>query len=165
MAKQLTDEKRRYVETLFGKDKVAEIEAADEQRGKALEDMRIAYKDFADATEPAADAPAPTSEQEKALTAVYSDLVTSHDELVDMVTVLSKAVKAKDDKVAALEAKLDAQVAVLQKDNDALRTLVNVGPRRASQDSSTVVKDELKDALPRKDELESWLGLPVKQTN
>lgn len=165
MAKQLTDEKRRYVETLFGKDKVAEIEAADEQRGKALEDMRIAYKDFADATEPAADAPAPTSEQEKALTAVYSDLVTSHDELVDMVTVLSKAVKAKDDKVAALEAKLDAQVAVLQKDNDALRTLVNAGPRRASQDSSTVVKDELKDALPRKDELESWLGLPVKQTN
>lgn len=165
MAKQLTDEKRRYVETLFGKDKVAEIEAADEQRGKALEDMRIAYKDFADTTEPAAETPAPTSEQEKALTAVYTDLVASQDELVSLVATLTKASKAKDEVITKLEAKFDAQIAVLQKDNEALRTLVNAGPRRASQDNSTAVsKDsDLKDALPRENELSNWLGLPIKQ--
>lgn len=164
MAKQLTDEKRRYVETLFGKDKVAEIEAADEQRGKALEDMRIAYKDFADTTEPDAETPAPTSEQEKALTAVYTDLVASHDELVNLVATLTKALKAKDEAITKLEAKFDVQIAALQKDNEALRTLVNAGPRRASQDSTTAVKEgELKDALPRENELSNWLGLPIKQ--
>lgn len=165
MAKQLTDEKRRYVETLFGKDKVAEIEAADEQRGKALEDMRIAYKDFADTTEPAAETPAPTSEQEKALTAVYTDLVASHDELVSLVATLTKASKAKDEVITKLEAKFDVQIAALQKDNEALRTLVNAGPRRASQDMSTAVskEGELKDALPRENELSNWLGLPIKQ--
>jgi hypothetical protein len=164
MAKQLTDEKRRYVETLFGKDKVAEIEAADEQRGKALEDMRIAYKDFADTTEPDAETPAPTSEQEKALTAVYTDLVASHDELVNLVATLTKASKAKDEAITKLEAKFDVQIAALQKDNEALRTLVNAGPRRASQDSTTAVKEgELKDALPRENELSNWLGLPIKQ--
>ena len=164
MAKQLTDEKRRYVETLFGKDKVAEIEAADEQRGKALEDMRIAYKDFADTTEPDAETPAPTSEQEKVLTAVYTDLVASHDELVNLVATLTKALKAKDEAITKLEAKFDVQIAALQKDNEALRTLVNAGPRRASQDSTTAVKEgELKDALPRENELSNWLGLPIKQ--
>ncbi len=165
MAKQLTDEKRRYVETLFGKDKVAEIEAADEQRGKALEDMRIAYKDFADTTEPAAETPAPTSEQEKALTAVYTDLVASQDELVEVVATLTKALKAKDEAITKLEAKFDVQIAALQKDNEALRTLVNAGPRRASQDSTTAVskEGELKDALPRENELSNWLGLPIKQ--
>lgn len=158
---KMTDEKRRYIESMFGKEKLAEIEAADEQRSKALEDMKVAYKDFADATPPAA--AAPTSEQEKALSVVYSDLVATQNEIVNLLTLNTKALKAKDDSIAALKAQFDTETAAWQKELTDLRTLVNAPPRRASQDESTVVKEgELTNALPTDDPLSKWLGLPLK---
>lgn len=160
---KMTEDKRRYVEGLFGKEKLAEIEQADEQRGKALEDLKMAYKEFTDATPPAP-AAAPT-DREKALVEVYSELVGTQDEMMTLLASSAKAIKARDERIDTLEAKFGAELEALKKDNDALRALVNQPPRRASQDdSTTVAKDgDLKDALPKQDSLQNWLGLPVKQ--
>ena len=160
---KMTEDKRRYVEGLFGKEKLAEIEQADEQRGKALEDLKMAYKEFTDATPPAP-AAAPT-DREKALVEVYSELVGTQDEMMTLLASSAKAIKARDERLDTLEAKFGAELEALKKDNDALRALVNQPPRRASQDdSTTVAKDgDLKDALPKQDSLQNWLGLPVKQ--
>ncbi len=160
---KMTDDKRRYVEAMFGKDKLAEIETQDEQRSKALEDMKVAYKDFADAAPPAAESSAQPDTQ-KALTAVYADLVDTQNDIVNLLALNTKALKAKDEAIAALETKFDTKLAALEKENTELRAIVNAPPRRASQDSSTSVSKEgdLRDALPKESSLSKWLGLPLK---
>lgn len=165
MQKTMPEDKRRYLENVVGKDKAAEIIAGDEQRGKALEDLKIAYKDVAQVTV-TAEKPAASGETEKALSVLYTEMVENSDEMLDIIKLQAKALTDKDAQLKALEAKYDARMQVIEKDNAALRALVNMPPRRASQDSSTVVdkdNDALKDALPpATDPVGSWLGLPVK---
>ena len=148
----LTEEKRRHIEAVFGKEKLAEIEAADDERSKALEDMKVAYKDFADATPPP-----PKPEQDKALTSLYTDLATSQADMVKALTTIPTALKA-------LETKFETETAAWQKELDALRAVVNAAPRRPTQDASTTVKEgeNLIDALPGDDREASFWGVPVK---
>ena len=157
----MTDEKRRDLEAMFGKERVAEIEAKDSERGKALEDLKIQYKDFAniEAKKPEAVKP----ETEKALTAVYGELVGNISEVVEIVGLQAKAIAAKDTQIAALKAEKDTQVSQLQKSIDELRTIVNAPPKRASQDDSTINTDTtLKDKLPSADPLQEFFGVPFK---
>lgn len=125
----LTEAKRQWIEAQFGKDKLAEIEAADDKRAKALDDLKVTYKDFANTTpEPTAQ---PTQESDKALTAVYTDLVQTQDELLNIA-------KAQADIIKSYEARLkaqDAQIATLAK---------AVNQREApSQSLLTVTPDEI----------------------
>lgn len=74
--------------------------------------------------------------------------------------------KTRDDKLAAIEKKYDADITQLKADNAALRTLLNQPPRRASQDDTTLVTDSgtqvLKDALPVVDKEAAFFGVPMK---
>jgi len=166
MQKTMSEEKLRYLEAVVGKAKAAEIVAADEQRGKALEDMRIAYKDYAQVTpdEGSDEEEGGDDESRKALSAVYGDLATGMNELVSIVTLQAKALAAKDAALKALDDKFESQTAAWQKELDALRTVVNMPPRRASQDVSTVRKetDGLENVIPVDDpKTNFWTGMGV----
>lgn len=147
----LTEEKRRYLEQVVGKDKLAEIEAKDGERSKALEDMKVAYKDFVQVTPPTT--PAVTPEAQKALSVVYGDLNTTVDEIMGVIQLQHKAIESKDVLIAQLKTEKDSEVKQLVDQIKELRTLVNAPPQRPSQSQSTVVdptKTTLKDALPQK---------------
>ncbi len=169
MQKTMSEEKLRYLQAVVGKDKAAEIVAADEQRGKALEDMRIAYKDYANLTPDDGEDETDDGDDEsrKALSAVYGDLATGMSELTNIVTMQAKALEAERAAYKALDAKFEAQTAAWQKELDELRTVVNMPPRRASQDMSTVRKEgeKLENVIPADDpKTNFWssMGVAVK---
>ena len=168
MQKDMSAEKRRYLEMVVGKDKVEELVTNDVQRGKALEDLRIAYKDHAstDAT-PATPTAAQTEDVNKALSVVYTDLVKSMDDFMSIVTAQAKAIKSLEEKNAALEQKHEAETQEWQKALDQLLVVINAPARRASQDQATLVsdveKDKLKDNLPTQDAQAKFFGVRVKE--
>lgn len=137
MQKEMSDEKRRYLEGLAGKEAATKIIADSEQRGKALEELKVEYKDHAAVTpsQPAEVKP----ETEKGLASVFSDIVTMQSEMFDVMQLQAKALKAKDETIAALKIEKDTQVSDLQKAIDELRTIVNAPPSRASQSPRTTV--------------------------
>lgn len=160
----MTEEKRQHLEAMFGKDFVTGLEAKDVERGKALEDARVAYKDYAQVTpeKPKADKPA----DEKAVGSLYAELLDSQNEMLGMVKGLVGSLKSKDAEIATLKTDSDAKVAQLVKEIGELRTIVNAPPRRASQDESTIrTTDEektLKNKLPADDPVSNFFGSMVK---
>lgn len=165
-AMTLTDEKRRYVEQVVGKDKLAEIEAADEQRSKALEDLKVAYKDYANPT--TEDKPT-TPTNDEPVRKAYLDLVQSQNDAVATLVLISKALQDEraqsSAKITALETRLDTETKAWQKELNDLRALVNQPPRRPSQDASTTVQkeDQLSDKLPAGDPLAQMFPGLIKQ--
>lgn len=168
MQKDMSAEKRRYLEMVVGKDKVEELVTNDVQRGKALEDLRIAYKDHASTdAAPAAPTAAQAEDVNKALSVVYTDLVKSMDDFMSIVTVQAKAIKSLEEKNVALEQKHEAETQEWQKALDQLLVVINAPARRASKDDSTLVsdveKDKLKDNLPTQDAQAKFFGVRVKE--
>lgn len=145
----LTEEKRRYLEQVVGKEKLAEIEAKDSDRSKALEDMKVAYKDFAQVTPPAK----PTdTETQKTFGALFTDVVTMQDEMLQVMALQKKAIEAKDTQIAALKTEKDSEIKQLADEVKSLRELVNAPPQRPSQSNSTRIdpdKSTLKDVTPK----------------
>lgn len=88
-------------------------------------------------------------------------------QLETLTTNHTKELQLRDDKIATVEKAANMKLTQLEKEVGEIRALVNAGPRRASQDSSTTVtdadKEVLKDALPPDDSLSKWIGLPTKK--
>ena len=150
----LTEEKRRYLEGMFGKDKLAQIEAADGERSKALEELNVAYKDYATTEKDAK----PIENQGYAQ--AYLDLSQGQGEIINLMTLQTKALQDRDTKIGNLEKLISDQ----QKQLDDMRTALNQPPRRASQDASTL-ETTLKDALPSDDKAAKFWGVPLKAGN
>lgn len=165
--KAMSEEKRRHLETMFGKDKVAEIEAADDKRAKALQELEVEYKDFSQVT-PDEKKPDSTA-TEKALGELYTEMVAGQNELIGMVGGLVKSLKERDGKVATLESTIKANGEKHLKELNELRTLLNQPPRRASADEDTLLtdtdKEVLKDKTPQEDAFAKFIGLPTKGSN
>lgn len=90
-------------------------------------------------------------------------------ELSQLTEAQTKALKEKDDRITALENRINGEIAVLKQSNTDLRAVVNAPPQRASQSTSTIVEPPkegqdavLKDALPTGDPLQKFIGLPLK---
>jgi hypothetical protein len=159
----MTDDKRQHLEAMFGKDFVTGIEAKDIEHGKALEDARVAYKDYAkvDLVKPEL-----KTDTEKALGTLYSELLDSQTEMLGAVKGLVGALKSKDTEIATIKTENDGKIADLVKGMNELRAQVNMPPQRASQSDATVNKDEtLKDKTPKGDPLSNFFGVPMKAEN
>lgn len=134
-AMELNEAKKKYMAEVFGEERAGQILADWEKRGKALEDLGVAYKDFvgtdgnADAlTEARKDA---QDKAEKAFGELLSDALEGGAEAILAATEAVKAAKA-----------LDAKYADAMKEIDALRAEMQLRPRSASQSAETEVKDK-----------------------
>lgn len=147
-AMELNEAKKKYMAEVFGEERAGQILADWEKRGKALEALGVAYKDFvgtdgnADAlTEARKDA---QDKAEKAFGELLSDALEGGAEAILAATEAVKSAKTTGELVTALKAQvadLEAQVEAIQK-----------GAPRASQSAQTVVEtshlsEELQKAL------------------
>lgn len=162
-AMTLNPDKQKYLEELFGKDGAAALIQTDEEYGKALEQMRIAFKEMAQ-TQPETPAAAAADAEPTALKSLYADISTNLKELYEALLVQGKVLVGKDAEIKALQTKYDGEITSLQKELDEVRTVINAPPRRPAHDSSTVRKDgeDLKNVIPADDPTTGfWSGMGV----
>lgn len=159
----MTEEKRRHLTAMFGEETVKQLEAKDTERGKALEEARVAYKDYAK-LEP--EKPAEKSDTEKALGTLYGELLEGQTEMLNMVKTLATALQSKDTELETLKGARETDKQEWLKQLNEVREQVNMTPARASQSDSTRRTEEeaktLKDKIPQADALSKWIGLPTK---
>lgn len=145
--------KRQFLESVLGKDKLAELEAQDETRGKALEAAQQRYKDFADTT---VAAETPASDGQPAIAQLLTDLIEGQGQLADLLVAQERYVQAQA-----------AELGKALKEVADLKTLVNSGTRRAEQSAETIVSGEAVAAVRAKlnddtAELEKAWGVKMK---
>lgn len=134
MAKVISEAKKAELFAAFGEDVGARILAAEEAKGKALDDLGVASKDFVavNADEGEANKQA-VANADKTFTALVPDLMEGSAEAVtaalEAVNVAKKAVAD----VAAMRKELTAALAEVAAIRD--------GAPRASQSSKTIVKE------------------------
>lgn len=150
----LSPAKRQFLESVLGKDKLAELEAQDETRGKALEAAQQRYKDFADTT-PATETPA-TTDAQPAIAQLLTDLIEGQGQLADLLVAQERYVQAQA-----------AELGKARQELDAVKALVNSGTRRAEQSAETIVSGEAVAAAKAKlnddtAELEKAWGVKMK---
>lgn len=152
--------KREYLETVFDGDKeqVERILSSLDQRGKALEELAVEYKDFvgdveADASKDAVD------RASKSVTDLLFDVLENSTQPIEAATQAVKAAKAANSRVDALA----TQVAEL-------KALIDQRPRASQSDATLVnVESEAGKALVEKInaqmvERDPFSGLPVIKT-
>jgi hypothetical protein len=138
----ISPDKQRQLEQVFGKDIAAQIIAETEAKSKAIEELGVAYKDFADIVggEAAADEKA-VEKVEGDLKTFIADVVTDSAEVVTIARDTAKALTAVrtvyDTRIKAIE---DGFKAHVQKHADqiaALKEQLDARPRTASADAET----------------------------
>lgn len=151
-AMQPDAKKLEWVANVLGKEVAARVVSETEQHDKALMDLNVRYKDYADVEAK----PDGELEGEPNVAKAFVDLVETQGGIMALVANMDKA--------------LQQQIAVnkgLAEELAALKTLVNAPPRRSSEDDSTVLSEdatnEVKESLAQydKDESAFW-GAAVK---
>lgn len=174
----ISKEKEKFLAEMFGEETAKELISNTDKASKALTELGVEFKDFADITkmkkptgkaedddkkppfmdDDESDEEEEDDEEEKAFRQLVADNTSSLAELADYQLMLGKAVKAMR---ADLDAKLEAakkQITALERSNKALRDELNLTPRgtRATESDETETDDEdLEDNLKKKEEGES----------
>jgi hypothetical protein len=135
-AMELSDTKKQYMAEVFGKERAEQILADWEKRGKALEELGVAFKDFV-GTDATADALTEARKEaqakaEKAFGELLSDALEGGAEAIVAATEAVTAAKALKDENAALRTDIAALKAVVQSIQD--------DAPRASQSKQTEVE-------------------------
>lgn len=149
-AMPVPENREAFIKELFG-DKAPDVLAKVNAKNEASKELGelVEFKDFAKPL----DAPAPVANPEanKALSALYTELVDDSTELIKFTKHLTQKLTEKDTQIAALKTEKDTQVSQLQADIEQLKTIVNLPPSRPSQSINTFVSKENAppDALPK----------------
>lgn len=144
---ELTEVKRSHLEKVYGKELVDKLVAESEKHGKALEALGVIYKDFAEVDRPA---DAKVEKEAQTEPGLLLELVKQQGELADLLIAVEKAHKTE---LSTVKTASETQLADVLKSNAALveevkelRTLVNAGPRKASEAPVTMVVNEVEKA-------------------
>jgi hypothetical protein len=136
-AMELSDTKKQYMAEVFGKERAEQILADWEKRGKALEELGVAFKDFVGTDENADALTAARKDAqgkaEKAFAELLSDALEGGAEAIVAATEAVKSAKTTGEKVATLEAEVTALKTLVKEIRD--------GAPRASKDKRTEVRD------------------------
>lgn len=156
----MTDEKRRQLKETFKWDdaKIAQVESMDENRAKALGELEVAYKDFADTTP---DSKVETKATDKDMGETLFSVMEGQNLLLDVsknILAIAKSQKEANDKAAG---EFKSQVEKLQAELADVRKQLNMKPQRASESESTVV-DSLTSAA-HKEKLPQEMDKATKQ--
>lgn len=128
-AMALEEHKRAHIIEAFGKELAEEILGDLDKRGKALEEVGIAFKDYVDATDGKPSAAKEAVEAvEASLKTLIADLIGDSAETASQHAAEAKAFTALTEQVQGLRAEVAA-----------LKELVDLKPRSASTDSATTI--------------------------
>jgi len=127
----LDDKKRAHLIKVFGADQAEKILGDLDERGKALEEAGIAFKDYVDATR---DEGSAAKEAVEAVTANLNDLI---GDMIGDNAELSKQLAGSGKAFVALETRVTGIETALA----ALKELVDMKPRTASSDTATEIKN------------------------
>ena len=161
-AMQPDPKKLEWVATVLGKEKAEAIVKETAEFSKSLDEMQVRYKDFA----AVGDSPAsPTSEAQKSMGETFIEMVKEQGAFVQLLQKMEQRQNSTDELVKSLK----AQNETYEKEVKELRDLVNAGPRRPSDSSSTGLSQDATEAVKKelaangidKDESAFW-GAPVK---
>lgn len=159
----VTPEKLKYLEDVFGKETVDGMLADLEERGKALEEIGVAYKDFVDVDA----APVETEAAKEAVEVANKDFAQLIVDLVgDNAAVLKQTAEIMK-AVSAYKASSDATIAAQNATIAALNERLDDRPRSASKDAATIIEsDALSDEMKKNlTEYEEFLpGIVLKKT-
>lgn len=139
----LTEKKRKALEMILGKPLAEQLIANTEQASKELEEMGLAYKDFADI--PAAEAAAQESAAKEspgkgAMGEMFVRMVEAQYELTERQAAVEQELAAAKERQAALE-----------QENQQLRAELALSPRASRADAtqlSEIETEALKQAMP-----------------
>jgi hypothetical protein len=170
----ISKDKEKLLAEMFGEDTAKELVANTDKASKALTELGVEFKDFADIAALKAKKPTDKAEgdeeeddkkppfmeddddeeEEKAFRQLLADNTASLAELADYQLILGKAVKAMR---ADIDAKLTAankQLVALKQENKTLRDELKLSPRgtRASEADETETDDEDREAELKKKE-------------
>lgn len=127
----VTPEKQQYLEEVFGKDEAKAILEDLQKKGKALEDIGAAYKDFSEPTDASDSASKDAAASvEASLKALIAEVMSDSAEVTQSVATFGKALQAMQQRLDTLEA-----------ENKSLRDELKLAPR-ASQSQRTVVEND-----------------------
>lgn len=143
-AMQPNPEKIKFAETLFGKDKAAQIVADTEKIDKSVSELGVKYKDFADVGDTPADKPT-DNEQIASFAKAYEGLLDTQKATFDLLEKLDKKLSAQDATIAAQ----NKQIAAALDAEKELRALVNAGPRRMIEADETKLTPEEAEKLKK----------------
>lgn len=138
-AMALSEEKRRFIEAVGGKDKLAEIEKQDGEKEKALETLQIEYKEFANGT---GDSETVVKSTEEDLRKVVYQMMEDDNTKFEMVKNALSVVKAERAERAADKAAFEKQIKEQNEKIAGLEKQLNMKPQRPSEAAQTIV-DEL----------------------
>lgn len=128
----LDEKKRTYLEQVFGKEQAEKILEDLDTRGKALEDIGVAFKDFVNATDDDGSAAKDAvAKVERDLKAFIGDLIADNAAMAEQLAASGKAYTALDTRTKASEAALAA-----------LKEVFDLKPRTASEDKDTEITNE-----------------------
>lgn len=140
----LTPEKQKYLEEVFGAEQAKQILEDLDKRGKALEDIGAAYKDFSHA-----ESGTPNHEAVKEVSGELKEFVADllHDsaEVAAYAAEAMQAQKAHEQAVekafADYKTATDAKLAAQDEELKAMRELLDARPRSASKETDTEIDD------------------------
>lgn len=149
----MTDEKRRQLKEVFkwSDEKIAAVEQMDENRSKALGELEVAYKDFADTS---AVKPESKATDKDANLLVY-ELMEAQDTGFGMLKNALAVIKAQKEENAQIVSGLKAEIESFTKELGDVRKQLNMKPQRASEADSTIDEQlgaENKSKLPQDDD-------------
>ncbi len=136
----LTEQKKKRVFDIFGKEVGAQILADLDEKGKALEDLNVEFKEFAVVTE----TPAPEDEDalSKALKELVPDLIEADADNAQANLKMAKVVAQQQTDLSAIKASLQK-----------IEAFISQTPKRASKAAETEIdpddEDDAKDFLSR----------------
>lgn len=137
----MTDEKRRQLKEVFKWDdaKIASVEAMDENRSKALGDLEVAYKDFADTT---GESKVETKATEKDMGETLFSVMEGQNLTLEMVKNILAVAKEQKVENAKVVSDFQKQIKDQNEKIAGLEKQLNMKPQRPSEAAQTIV-DEL----------------------
>ncbi len=164
----MTDEKRRQLKEVFkwSDEKIEQVAQMDENRAKALGELEVAYKDFADTTPEKLVSKA----KEQDVSGVVYELMEAQDTGFGMLKNALSIIKAQKEANDKIVAEYDKRVKSQDEAIAELRKQLNMKPQRSSQADSTLdteageaFKDKLpKDADAKTKQLQAMFGNAIK---
>jgi len=142
-AMALTEQKKRYLEDVFGKETAEQILSDLTERGKALEELGATFKDFIVVNPDETPASKEAVEQvETGLKEMFVDVIGDNAEAFRLMTTMGKAFEQREAAAKEYAEAQDAKIAALTAEVNGFKERLGDAPRIASRAAETEISKD-----------------------